>query len=110
MEGARQATQVQPTAGTYWRLDLSQAFVAGSSFGGLVSLRLAFEYPELYVGAASLSGAFWPWLERPPNIFTAVEAGGKIPVAIYQDHGGSELSGSDGYWDNQTMKSMQKLR
>lgn len=103
-----QVTAVQPTAATYWRLDAEQTYVAGSSFGGLVSLRLAWEYPEVYRGAASLSGAFWPWLDSPPNLFSAVDSGGKIPVAIYQDYGGSEVSGSDGYWDNQTMR--QKLK
>ena len=32
--------------------------VAGSSFGGLLSFHLAFAYPEVYAGAASVSGAF----------------------------------------------------
>ncbi len=56
---AFQVGTVQPRAAELWRIDLDRAYVAGSSLGGLLSFRLAFAYPDVYAGAASLSGSYW---------------------------------------------------
>ena len=54
-----QVHTIEPTAAGYWRLDPARTYVAGSSLGGLISMRLALAYPDVYAGAASVSGAFW---------------------------------------------------
>jgi predicted alpha/beta superfamily hydrolase len=41
------------------RSDAEHTAVAGSSLGGLVSLYLAWEHPDVFGRAASLSGSFW---------------------------------------------------
>jgi predicted alpha/beta superfamily hydrolase len=99
-----QVTKVQPRAFELWRLDPARTYVAGSSFGGHISVLLAFHYPDLYVGAASLSGAFWPYEGTSQSIFAETGAIGKVPVAIYMDHGGNATDGGDGYWPNLTMR------
>lgn len=101
-----QVDTVQPTAASYWRLDNSRYYVAGSSFGGLVSLTLAFKYPEVYVGAASLSGAFWPNQDENLAMRDIVAATGKVPVSLYLDHGGSAATGADGYADNTDVRDL----
>ena len=95
-----QVHTVQPTAETYWRLDPSRTYVAGSSFGGLISFRLALEYPDTYVGAASLSGAFWPGQDTGTAFRDRITATGYVSCALYMDHGGTEQDGGDGYADN----------
>ena len=87
-----------------WRLDPARVYVAGSSFGGHISLLLAFRYPNVYVGAASLSGAFWPYEGTPQSIFAETSGIGKVPVALFMDHGGTAADGADGYWPNLAMR------
>jgi len=99
-----QVGQVQPKAATYWRLDPQQYFVAGSSMGGLLSLALALSQPELYAGAASLSGAFWVGRETGSSVFDLLDATGKVDMPLYLDHGGSEETGADFYGDNVDMR------
>lgn len=89
---------VEPTAAGYWRLDAARTYVAGSSLGGLISMRLAIAYPETYAGAAAISGAFWPGQDTSTALRDELTA--KVGVAIYLDHGGTEQSGGDGYADS----------
>ena len=97
---AFQVTQVQPTAASYWRLDNARYYTAGSSFGGLIAFSLALNYPDIYAGAASLSGAFWPGQEDNVAMRDLVASAGHVDVALYLDHGGSASGGGDGYFDN----------
>lgn len=99
-----QLTVVQPTAEALWRIDPSRRAVAGSSLGGLISMRLALEHPTTYVGVASISGAFWPGQDTSTALRDRLPAIGKVPMAIYLDHGGSAATGGDGYVDNQAIR------
>jgi len=100
-----QVTGVQPTAEALWRLDPDRRFVAGSSFGGHVSLRLAFAYPTVYRAAVSLSGAFWPGMDTGHALRDVIEAQGQVPVAIYQDHGGT-TGDEDGLTENVEVRDL----
>lgn len=84
---AFQVEHVQARAAELWRLDANRVYVAGSSFGGNAALLLAFTYPDVYAGAASLSGNFQQMYGTPESIFAVVARTGKIPVALYVDHG-----------------------
>jgi len=95
-----QLETVQPTAEAMWRIDPAQRVVGGSSLGGLISMRLALEHPGVYVGVASVSGAFWPGQDTLTALRDRLPTIGKVPMAIYQDHGGTAATGSDGYADN----------
>jgi predicted alpha/beta superfamily hydrolase len=101
-----QVEAVQPAAAAMWRLDPERTHVAGSSLGGLISFRLALAYPEVYAGAASLSGAFWPGKETGTAMRDVIAAVGKVPVALYLDHGGDADSGADGYADNREVRDL----
>lgn len=92
-----QVHTLQPAAAELWRLDLARSFVGGSSFGGLLSFHLMLAYPDEYVGAASLSGAFWP----DDYLFESlVTPESHVEVALYQDWGASAGNDVDGYADN----------
>ncbi|HUQ02775.1 MAG TPA: alpha/beta hydrolase-fold protein [Kofleriaceae bacterium] len=95
-----QIETVQPRAASLWRLDPARLYVAGSSLGGLISMRLALEHPTVYAGAASLSGAFWPGQDTDTALRDRLPSIGKVPVAVYLDHGGTAQSGGDGYADS----------
>lgn len=97
---AFQLGTVQPTAEALWRIDPARRYVGGSSLGGLISMRLALEHPTVYAGVASVSGAFWPGQDTTTALRDRLPAIGKVPMAIYQDHGGTAASGADGYADN----------
>jgi predicted alpha/beta superfamily hydrolase len=97
---AFQLDTVQPRAAALWRLDPARYVVAGSSLGGLISMRLALEHPDVYAGAASLSGAFWPGEDTATALADRLPAIGKVPLAIYLDHGGTAATGADGYAAN----------
>jgi predicted alpha/beta superfamily hydrolase len=97
---AFQLQTVQPRAASLWRLDPARTYVAGSSLGGLISMRLALEHPDVYAGAASLSGAFWPGQDTDTALRDRLPTIGKQPLAIYLDHGGTAASGGDGYADS----------
>lgn len=52
--------------------------IAGISMGGFGALRLAFARPELFVAAASMSGAFWTRSDqrtRPPEVIARIFQG-----------------------------------
>ena len=70
-------------------------FVAGSSFGGLVSLELGFRYPGTYAGVASLSVAVWPGVSSGTGLRDRLPAIGKRPLAIYLDVGGDPQTNTD---------------
>ena len=101
-----QVAVAQPAAAEVWRIDLDRAFVAGSSFGGLVSMALLYAYPDVYRGVATLSGAFWPGEGTGSNIREVIEAGGFLGVPIYLDHGGTADDGEDGYQDNREVLAL----
>ncbi len=102
---AFQVETIQPTAKTYWRVDLDRAYVAGSSLGGLVSMRLALAYPDKYRGAASLSGAFWPGQDTHTALTDVLGAVGRVPVGIYLDHGGDPAQNTDGAADSDAVRA-----
>jgi predicted alpha/beta superfamily hydrolase len=105
-----QVEVIQPTAATYWRIDPKQTFVAGSSLGGLLSMRLALAYPGTYQGAAALSGAFWPGQDTHTALADFLAKAGRVPVAIYLDHGGQPSANSDGAADSIAIRDqMMKL-
>ena len=69
--------------------------VMGSSMGGLCSLALAWEHPEIFGKAASMSGAFQ--VERTHFLTNVLRAyrGKPKPIRIYLDSGTSDFSGGD---------------
>jgi predicted alpha/beta superfamily hydrolase len=77
--------------------------VLGSSLGGLCSLVLAWEHPEVFGAAASLSGAFQVecrgFLERVLGGYT----GPPKPVRIYLDSGVTSGRGDDGFKDTRAV-------
>lgn len=78
----------------------------GSSLGGLVSVALAWERPEVFGAAASLSGAFQvegqEFLRR-----VKTETGGPRPIRLYLDSGVTDFAGGDDNWSKtQALVSM----
>lgn len=69
--------------------------VMGSSMGGICSLALAWAHPEVFGGAASLSGAF----QAPGVTFLKSELqafqGKPKPIRIYLDSGVTDFMGGD---------------
>jgi predicted alpha/beta superfamily hydrolase len=66
----------------------------GSSMGGICSLALAWERPEIFGLAASLSGAFQ--VEKQYFLDQVLtKSGGKKPIRIYLDSGITDYTGSD---------------
>jgi predicted alpha/beta superfamily hydrolase len=98
-----QVGHVQPRAAALWRLDPSRVYVAGSSMGAQISLALAFAHPEVYSGAAALSGAFQTLQNTPGSIFEVIERRGKVPVALYLDGGDGT---GDRPWDTLRMRDL----
>jgi len=94
-----QVGELQPHALAQVRHDGARVAVAGSSLGGLVSMFLLLEHPDVYAGGASLSGAFWPGMDTHTALRDAIPTIGKQPVAIYVDSGGSVSDDSDGAAD-----------
>jgi enterochelin esterase-like enzyme len=99
-----QVNTVQTTAEKWWRVDPARAFVAGSSFGGYITLLLVANYGSVYVGGASLSGAYWPTDGTPQAVQAILMAKGKLPVALYLDNGGQPSDGADSYVDNTSLR------
>jgi predicted alpha/beta superfamily hydrolase len=94
-----QIDDLQPHALAQVRHDGARVAIAGSSLGGLVSMYLGLEHPDVYAGAASLSGAFWPGQDTHTALRDAIPTMGKQPIAIYLDHGGNPADDSDGAAD-----------
>jgi predicted alpha/beta superfamily hydrolase len=99
-----QVETVQPTAAGYWRIDPARAYVAGSSLGGLVSMHLALAYPDVYRGAASLSGSFWEGQDDGTSFGDALAAAGRFPVGIYLDSGGEASDDGDSFNDTAAVR------
>jgi predicted alpha/beta superfamily hydrolase len=89
-----------PRAAQLVRIDPTRRFVAGSSLGGLISMRIALAHPDLFAGAGSLSGAFWPGQDTNTALRNVLPTVGKKPFGIYLDHGGAVADGSDGAGDS----------
>jgi enterochelin esterase-like enzyme len=94
---------VQPAAANRWRIDPARAFTAGSSLGGLIAYRLALDHPEVYAGAASLSGSFFVGEEDGTSVEDRVAELGRLDLALYLDHGGTAASGGDNYESNRDL-------
>ncbi|MBK9071591.1 MAG: hypothetical protein IPL79_11410 [Myxococcales bacterium] len=100
---AFQVQSIQPDAEARWDIDGARRFVLGSSLGGLISYRLAFAYPDVYIGAGAMSGAFWPGLDTQTgmlDLLATLAPGDGPDVAIYLDHGGSVANDNDGMEDS----------
>lgn len=78
------------------RAEPAHTGVLGSSMGGICSVALAWDHPEIFGLAASLSGAFQ--VER--RLFLAqvlrTHAGGPKPIRLYFDCGAKSPGGDDG--------------
>ncbi|MEO8698637.1 MAG: alpha/beta hydrolase-fold protein [Kofleriaceae bacterium] len=95
-----QVMELQPAALAKVRWNGERVGVAGSSLGGLVAMELALTFPQTYAGAASLSGAFWPGMDNGTALRDQLAGFGKLPLAIYLDHGGAVANNSDGAADS----------
>jgi enterochelin esterase family protein len=56
------------------RRDREGRAIAGNSMGGFGAVRIALAYPERYVAAASMSGAFWTRIKPDTQIDAAMAA------------------------------------
>ena len=74
--------------------------VMGSSLGGLCSLALAWDHPEIFGGAASLSGAFQVDQTNFLNGVLKKFHGPPEPLRVYLDSGAVDFMGGD---DNHTL-------
>ena len=101
-----QINQLQPHALTEVRGDGKPPVIAGSSLGGLVSMELAFRHPDVYAGVAALSAAFWPGMDTHTAFRDELPGYGKLPLAIYLDHGGDPADNSDGATDSDEVRDL----
>jgi predicted alpha/beta superfamily hydrolase len=92
---AFQVDSVQPAAAALWRIDPDRVYTGGSSLGGLIAFRLAFARPDIYAGAASLSGSFFIGEGEGSAMTDVVAETGLLPLALYLDHGGTQADGRD---------------
>lgn len=69
--------------------------VMGSSLGGLCSVALAWDHPEIFGGAASLSGAFQVGRTNFLNSVLRTYQGKPKPIRIYLDSGVVDFTGGD---------------
>lgn len=65
------------------RLDSASTIVSGSSLGGVVSLHIAWQHPEVFGGAICLSSTFG----YKDDLFARIAARPKPPIRIYLDSG-----------------------
>ena len=92
---AFQIGELQPHALTEVRGDGGRVYIAGSSLGGLMAMELGLGHPDVYAGAASLSGSFWVGQDTNTALRDQIPTFGKQPVAIYVDSGGDPSDDSD---------------
>ena len=69
--------------------------VIGSSLGGLISMTLAWEHPEVFGNAASLSGSFWYNQTNFLNDGLKQFSNERKPIRIYLDSGTLDFRGGD---------------
>ncbi len=103
---AFQVNVVQKTADELFRLDRDRWFIAGSSFGALVSFHTLFTHPDLYQGAALLSGAWYPGEDTMTTAKDVLARTGSVHRALYLDHGGTMQAGGDGYSESIEMRDL----
>jgi enterochelin esterase-like enzyme len=101
-----QVTELQPHALTQVRWDGNKVTIAGSSLGGLMAMELALRHPDIYSGAASLSGAFWPNMDTHQALRDHFATIGKQALAVYLDSGGAVSDDSDGAADTVEIRDM----
>ena len=77
------------------RAEAASTAVMGSSMGGLCSLALAWDHPEVFGGAASLSGAFMVEQTNFLNAVLRAYHGKPKQTRIYLDSGATDFMGGD---------------
>jgi S-formylglutathione hydrolase FrmB len=75
--------------------EASHTCVMGSSMGGACSMALAWDHPELFGGAASLSGAFAPLFSGFLSDVLRNYHGPPKPFRAYLDSGVVDVGGGD---------------
>jgi enterochelin esterase-like enzyme len=102
--------ELKPQIGREYRTlsDAPNTGVMGSSMGGLCSLVLAWDHPEVFGSAACLSTAFAVWRSPKRNMLTAYHGPPK-PIRIYIDSGTVDSSGGDDGYSN-TRVAVSELR
>ena len=90
-------TELKPQMDRAYRTlpDAAHTAVMGSSLGGLCSLALAWDHPEIFGGAASLSGAFQVEQTNFLNSVLKNYRGNAKPFRVYLDSGGVDFLGGD---------------
>lgn len=73
----------------------SNTALLGSSMGGICSLALAWEHPEIFGKAASISGAYQVEKEFFLRQVLATYTGKRKPIKIYLDSGIADFTGGD---------------
>jgi len=90
-------TELKPKIDREYRTlpDPAHTGVMGSSMGGLCSLALAWEHPEVFGNAASSSGAFQVEKTNFLKAVIQVYQGKPKPIRIYLDSGVVDFTGGD---------------
>lgn len=90
-------TEIKPRIdGEYRTLpEATNTAVMGSSMGGIASLMLAWEHPDVFGGAVSLSGAFSVEHTNFLNGVLKGCAGPAKPLRVYLDSGVMDFTGGD---------------
>ncbi len=90
-------TELKPRMDREYRTlpDAAHTAVMGSSMGGICSLVLAWEHPETFGGAASLSGAFMVEQTNFLNDVLKNFHGRPKPIRVYLDSGVVDFMGGD---------------
>jgi predicted alpha/beta superfamily hydrolase len=88
-------SELKPAIDTRYRTMSENAAVMGSSMGGLCSMVLVWEHPEVFGGAASLSGAF---MMNQTNFLDSIlrsYQGSRKDLRFYLDCGTVDFMGGD---------------
>jgi predicted alpha/beta superfamily hydrolase len=101
-----QLTELQPKALAQVHWNHERVAMAGSSLGGLVTMRIVLDHADTFFAGASLSGAFWPGMEDGTALRDKLPGYGKTPLGIYLDHGGNVQTNADGAADTVEVKDM----
>jgi enterochelin esterase-like enzyme len=90
-------TELKPQIDREYRTlpEAAHTAVMGSSLGGLCSLVLAWDHPEIFGGAASLSGAFQVEQTNFLNEVLKSYQGPPKPFRVYLDSGVMDFMGGD---------------
>jgi enterochelin esterase-like enzyme len=90
-------TELKPRIDREFRTlpDAAHTAVMGSSMGGICSLALAWKHPEIFGGAASLSGAFQVEQTNFLNGVLKEFHGQPKPIRVYLDSGVVDFTGGD---------------